>query len=207
MVGLPSFFGVSNQCRFPVHNCIVLYLLLCSYVCKSVSFKSMGSSYNRRMVMPNRALLSQGKNHLTFHQHSSSRQYSSDNSNIVNSRNVISIAHMVRFSDIYEYNTDQQNATTATSTTKRSAGGWMFQTFVEGTNEPLPTPLDKIVDVNKDRRSIIYEVTLGRDLGFEILKGYDPDECALVGEVMPLTKASSLGVIAGDIIVATSSTD
>ena len=56
----------------------------------------------------------------------------------------------------------------------------------------LPTPLDKIVDVNKERRSIVYEVTLGRDLGFEFVKGFDrvagsaPVECAVVGEVRSL---------------------
>lgn len=34
----------------------------------------------------------------------------------------------------------------------------------------LPTPLNKIVDVNIERNSIVYELVLGRDLGIEIAK-------------------------------------
>lgn len=34
----------------------------------------------------------------------------------------------------------------------------------------LPSPLNSIVDVNLERRSVVYEVLLGRDLGFDIVQ-------------------------------------
>jgi len=34
----------------------------------------------------------------------------------------------------------------------------------------LPPPLNSIVDVNLERRSVVYEVLLGRDLGFDIVQ-------------------------------------
>lgn len=35
---------------------------------------------------------------------------------------------------------------------------------------PLPPPLNSIVDMNLERRSVVYEVLLGRDLGFDIVQ-------------------------------------
>ena len=103
----------------------------------------------------------------------------------------------VSYGDI-ETNSSQNNTVIETTTRgpKTPMLNWRLP-FIKEDDEGLPTPLDKIVDVNKDRRSIVYEITLGRDIGFEILKGFDPTECAIVGEVTPLTKASQLGVMAG----------
>lgn len=44
----------------------------------------------------------------------------------------------------------------------------------------IPSPLDNIVDVKIERNSVVYELTLSRDLGFEINQGY---ECPVVGKV------------------------
>jgi len=59
------------------------------------------------------------------------------------------------------------------------------------------------VDVNIERNSVVYELTLSRDLGFEINQGY---ECPVVGKVQAGSKAAALGVMRGDCIMATSAT-
>mmetsp|Transcript_31628 Transcript_31628/g.45553 ORF Transcript_31628/g.45553 Transcript_31628/m.45553 type:complete len:1038 (+) Transcript_31628:41-3154(+) len=70
----------------------------------------------------------------------------------------------------------------------------------------IPPPLkDNIVDVNLERRAVVYEVEVGRDLGFEIIAG-PSDNSAIVGQVFPGSRAESLGLQRGDLIVATSAT-
>jgi hypothetical protein len=44
----------------------------------------------------------------------------------------------------------------------------------------IPPPLNMLVDVNLERRTVVYEVVLGRELGFEILQG---NSAAVVGQV------------------------
>jgi len=44
-----------------------------------------------------------------------------------------------------------------------------------------PPPLNAIVDINLERNSVVYECTLGRDLGFEVVQG--TEEYAIVGHV------------------------
>jgi len=68
----------------------------------------------------------------------------------------------------------------------------------------LPPPLNSIVDVNLERRSVVYEVQLGRDLGFDIVQ-LDLDSAG-VGYVQSDGKAAQLGISTGDTIVATSAT-
>ena len=48
-----------------------------------------------------------------------------------------------------------------------------------------PPPLNAIVDVNLERNSVVYECTLGRDLGFEVVQG--TEEYAVVGHVSKLS--------------------
>lgn len=67
----------------------------------------------------------------------------------------------------------------------------------------VPSPLDSIVDFNHERQAVIYEITLGRELGIDIIQG---NGFAAVGEVYKDSKAESLGVSTGDIIVALSAT-
>ena len=43
--------------------------------------------------------------------------------------------------------------------------------FPTGNDLSIPAPLNQLVDVNLDRRSVVYEVTLGRDIGIEIVQG------------------------------------
>ena len=43
--------------------------------------------------------------------------------------------------------------------------------FPTGNDLSVPAPLNQLVDVNLDRRSVVYEVTLGRDIGIEIVQG------------------------------------
>ena len=43
--------------------------------------------------------------------------------------------------------------------------------FPAGDDLSIPAPLNQLVDVNLERRSVIYEVTLGRDIGIEIIQG------------------------------------
>ena len=47
-------------------------------------------------------------------------------------------------------------------------------------NCSIPPPLHLIADVNVERRSVVYEVVLGRDLGIEIVQG---NGAAVVGQV------------------------
>jgi len=44
----------------------------------------------------------------------------------------------------------------------------------------IPPPLNLLVDVNLERRTVIYEAVLGRDVGFEVVQG---SGAALVGKV------------------------
>lgn len=67
----------------------------------------------------------------------------------------------------------------------------------------IPAPLTSLVDVNIDRRAVVYGVTLGRELGIEIVQG---NNGAMVESVVPGSKAAQLGILPGDVIVATSAT-
>ena len=67
----------------------------------------------------------------------------------------------------------------------------------------IPPPLTSLVDVNIDRRAVVYEVTLGRDLGLDIVQG---SQGVVVGSVTPGSKAAQLGILPGDTIAATSAT-
>lgn len=44
----------------------------------------------------------------------------------------------------------------------------------------IPPPLNNLVDINMERSSVVYEVNLNRDIGFEIVQGFD---YAVVGQV------------------------
>lgn len=48
----------------------------------------------------------------------------------------------------------------------------IFSTQISGDDFPIkiPPPLNDLVDVNLERNSVVYEVTLGRELGIEIEK-------------------------------------
>lgn len=48
-------------------------------------------------------------------------------------------------------------------------------------NFTLPSPYDAIVDINGERKSLVFELTLTRDLGFEIIQG---SGFPIVGKVM-----------------------
>lgn len=73
-------------------------------------------------------------------------------------------------------------------------------------SEIIPAPLkDNIVDVNLESRAVVYEVEVGRDLGFEIIAG-PSDNSAIVGQVFAGSRAEGLGLQQGDLIVATSAT-
>lgn len=43
--------------------------------------------------------------------------------------------------------------------------------FPTGEDLSIPAPLNQLVDVNLERRSVVYEVTLGREIGIEIIQG------------------------------------
>jgi hypothetical protein len=43
--------------------------------------------------------------------------------------------------------------------------------FPTGEDLSIPAPLNQLVDVNLERRSVVYEVTLGREIGIEIVQG------------------------------------
>jgi hypothetical protein len=43
--------------------------------------------------------------------------------------------------------------------------------YPAGDDLSIPAPLNQLVDVNLERRSVVYEVTLGRDIGIEIVQG------------------------------------
>ena len=47
---------------------------------------------------------------------------------------------------------------------------WSLPTAGPQDTVALPPPLNSIVDVNLERRSVVYEVLLGRDLGFDIVQ-------------------------------------
>ena len=72
----------------------------------------------------------------------------------------------------------------------------------------VPAPLNSLVDVNLERRTVVYEVTLGRDLGIDIVQGTGGGGPggARVGAVEAGSRAEELGVAVGDLIVATSAT-
>eukprot|EP01035_Chromulina_nebulosa_P020959 gene20959-27163_t len=67
----------------------------------------------------------------------------------------------------------------------------------------IPSPFQSIVDVNLDRNNIVYEVELSRDHGLEIIQG---NGYAIVGNVPKGSKVEQLGILSGDIVVATSAT-
>jgi hypothetical protein len=58
----------------------------------------------------------------------------------------------------------------------------------------VPPPLDALVDVALERRAVVYEAVLGRDLGFDIVEG---PKSAIVGVVMEGSKAAQLGILTG----------
>ena len=66
-------------------------------------------------------------------------------------------------------------------------------------------PLNQLVDVNVNRRAVVYEVTLSREsiMGIEIVQG---KVGATVGAVVAGSKAQQMGILEGDLIVATSAT-
>jgi hypothetical protein len=73
----------------------------------------------------------------------------------------------------------------------------------------LPSPFNFIVDANMDRKGLIYEVVLGRELGFEVIGEYSESNGdwsgeAIVGKIVPNSRASLVGIQEGDRIVATS---
>ena len=68
----------------------------------------------------------------------------------------------------------------------------------------LPKPYDRVLDMNIERQSIVYEVVLNRDIGFQIVEG--PDGLPMVGEVTPGSKSEKFGVLKGDYITSTSAT-
>ena len=86
------------------------------------------------------------------------------------------------------------------------------RTAAESAAVLVPAPLNSLVDVNLERRTVVYEVTLGRDLGIDIVQG--PGGAggsggtggARVGAVEAGSRAAELGVVVGDLIVATSAT-
>lgn len=43
--------------------------------------------------------------------------------------------------------------------------------FPTGEDLSIPAPLNQLVDVNLERRSVVYEVTLGREIGIDIIQG------------------------------------
>jgi hypothetical protein len=67
----------------------------------------------------------------------------------------------------------------------------------------IPSPLHQVVDVNLDRRSIVYEVELGRDLGLDIGQG---NGYAFVSNVHKGSRADEIGIKENDRIVSTSAT-
>ena len=66
-------------------------------------------------------------------------------------------------------------------------------------------PLNPLVDVNVNRRAVVYEVTLSREsiMGIDIVQG---KAGATVGSILSGSKAQQLGILEGDLIVATSAT-
>ena len=69
----------------------------------------------------------------------------------------------------------------------------------------MPPPLNNLnlIDVNIAAAAVVYEVTLGRELGIDIVQG---DGYAYVGHVTPGSKAETLGIQKGDHVVAISAT-
>lgn len=62
----------------------------------------------------------------------------------------------------------------------------------------VPSPLDKLVDVNIEKRCLVYELMLGRELGFDIEPG---EEHPVVGKVTILIHLSrDLCVLKADIL-------
>ena len=64
-------------------------------------------------------------------------------------------------------------------------------------------PFDQIIGYNIETRSVIFESSLGRQLGIDIVQG---DNNAIVGDVVEGSKAETFGILKGDVIVATSAT-
>ena len=68
----------------------------------------------------------------------------------------------------------------------------------------VPSPLHLIVDFNAERNSVVYEVSLGREIGLEITPGANGQ--AVVGQVLAGSHADKIGIMPGDVIVASSAT-
>lgn len=67
----------------------------------------------------------------------------------------------------------------------------------------IPSPLHQVVDFNVDRRSVVYELVLGRDMGIDIDQG---NGYAYVSAVHEDSRAAEMGIKVNDIIVSTSAT-
>ena len=57
----------------------------------------------------------------------------------------------------------------------------MEKWFPTGNDLSIPPPLNQLVDVNLERRSVVYEVMLGREIGIEIIQGASGP---IVGQVL-----------------------
>lgn len=73
----------------------------------------------------------------------------------------------------------------------------------DDTGLKIPSPLHQVVDFNVDRRSVVYELVLGRDMGIDIDQG---DGYAFVSDVHEGSRAEEMGIKVNDIIVSTSAT-
>ena len=69
-------------------------------------------------------------------------------------------------------------------TVSSSTTGQRNKQVVSDEHFNIPTPLDKLVDVHIEKRSVIYELELGREIGFDIVQLMD---FAAVGEVRGLS--------------------
>lgn len=67
----------------------------------------------------------------------------------------------------------------------------------------IPSPLHQVVDFNVDRRTVVYELELGRDMGIDIDQG---NGYAFVSAVHKDSRAANMGIKVNDIIVSTSAT-
>lgn len=75
--------------------------------------------------------------------------------------------------------------------------------WISSVDDVLPAPYNNLVDVNLNKQTIIYEVTLGRELCIEFAQanGY-----VYISHVSPNSRAEGLGIKVNDIIVAISAT-
>jgi pentatricopeptide repeat protein len=85
---------------------------------------------------------------------------------------------------------------------KKVMGDGYEDNFV-GDVDGVPAPLNNIIDINLETRGVIYECTLGRDVGIEL---QEASKGVIVGEVLEDSEAAKTGILAGDKILATSAT-